>query len=98
MFVYSLHLRQLATKESNELDLLLSPEEFSRALKHMPNKDSGPDGFPAEYYKHFWNILTFLFNRMIMEIKLTLKLPLDMNTAIISLLLKPNKHPTLPSS
>ncbi len=65
----------------------------------MPNnKSPGPDGFPAEFYKHFWPILSPLFNRLITEIKQNSKLPKNMNTATISLLLKPNKDPLLPSS
>uniref|UniRef100_A0A3B1ID19 Reverse transcriptase domain-containing protein n=1 Tax=Astyanax mexicanus TaxID=7994 RepID=A0A3B1ID19_ASTMX len=65
----------------------------------MPNnKAPGPDRFPVEFYKHFWPSLSPLFNRMISEIKQNAKLPTNMNTAIISLHLKPNKDPTLPSS
>ena len=65
----------------------------------MPNnKSPGPDGFPAEFYKHFWNSLSHIFNRLTDEIKQQSKLPIDMNTTTIFLLLKPNKDPTSPSS
>ncbi|XP_051807528.1 LINE-1 retrotransposable element ORF2 protein isoform X1 [Acanthochromis polyacanthus] len=65
----------------------------------MPNnKSPGPDGFPAEFYKHFWSILSPLFQRVIADIKKQLKLPSNMNSATISLLLKPNKDPLLPTS
>ena len=65
----------------------------------MPNnKSPGPNGFPAEFYKHFWNSQSPFFNRLTDEIKQKSKLPIDMNTATISLLLKPNKDPTSPSS
>lgn len=65
----------------------------------MPNnKAPGPDGFPIEFYKHFWAIIAPLFNRMIKEIKQNSGFPENMNIATISLLLKPNKDPTLPSS
>ena len=65
----------------------------------MPNnKSPGPDGFPAEYYKHFWHIFSPLFHRVTLEIKTTSIIPTHMNTANMSLILKPNKDPTQPSS
>lgn len=65
----------------------------------MPNnKAPGPDGFPAEFYKNFWSILAPLFIRMITESKHNSRLPATSNTASVSLLLKHNKDPTLPSS
>ena len=37
--------------------------EFHNALNLMPNnKSPGPDGFSAEYCKHFWNTLSPIFN------------------------------------
>lgn len=65
----------------------------------MPNnKAPGPEGFPAKFYKHFWSTLSPLLFRMLSESQQKLKLPISMNTATISLLLKPNKDPKLPSS
>lgn len=65
----------------------------------MPNnKSPGPDGLPAEFYKHFWDLLSPLFIRLTTDIKPTSSIPTHMNTAVISLLLKPNKDPTHPSS
>lgn len=65
----------------------------------MPNnKRPGPDGFPAEFLKHFWQILNPLFLRMVTEIKNNGQFPLQMNTAAIKVILKPDKDPTLPSS
>lgn len=58
----------------------------------MPdNKSPGLDGFPAEYYKHFWPLISLLFLNMISE-------TLHMNTALITLILEPNKNPTQCSS
>ena len=65
----------------------------------MPNNEApGPDGFPAEFYKHFWASLAPLFIRAIIEIKQNSRFPVHMNTALISLLPKPNKDHTLPSN
>lgn len=63
----------------------------------MPkNKAYGPDGSSAEFYKHFWEAITPLFIGMKAEITITSKIPPSMNIAMISLLLKPGKHPNNP--
>lgn len=81
------------------LDTPLTITELHKALLLMPNnKSPGPDGFPAEFYKHFWNILFPLFDRLVKEIKNTSEIPLHMNTASISIILKPDKDPTQPTS
>jgi len=98
-FLNNINLPQLSKHQINTLESPLTEHELFNALKLMPNnKAPGPDGFPAEFYKHFWSILSPLFIRMINESKQKSKLPDNMNTATISLLLKPNKDPTLPSS
>lgn len=77
----------------------LTPDELYKALLQMPNnKSPGPDGFPAEFYKHFWHILSPLLYRLILEIQNTSQIPSHMNTSVISVLLKPNIDPTQPSS
>ncbi len=50
----------------------------------MPNnKAPGPDGLPAEFYKHFWSTLSPIFIRLLSESQQKLKLPTNMNTATI---------------
>ena len=98
-FLDNLDLPSLTTDESTLLDQPITPEEVIKSLHSMPNnKSPGPDGLPAEFYKHFWDILSPLFNRLIAEIKTTSTIPTHMNTALITVLPKPNKDPTLPSS
>ncbi|KAJ0032063.1 hypothetical protein NQD34_002144 [Periophthalmus magnuspinnatus] len=81
------------------LDAPLSLQDLHKALLQMPNnKAPGPDGYPPEFYKHFWNLLSPLFNRTVTEIKNTSQIPLHMNTAAITILLKPDKDPTQPTS
>lgn len=65
----------------------------------MPNnKAPGPDGFPAEFYKEFWNILAPTFYKMLQETKENGRIPPNMNSAYINLLLNPGKDPMSPTS
>ena len=83
----------------NILDAPLTSEELNKALNTIPNnKSSGPAEFPAGFYKHFWDILSPLFYRVTAEIKTTSTIPMHMNPAVMTLLSKPNKDLTLPSS
>ena len=42
-------------EELRHLDDQISETEIQAALSDMPkNKASGPDGFPIEFYQHFW--------------------------------------------
>uniref|UniRef100_A0A672F570 Reverse transcriptase domain-containing protein n=1 Tax=Salarias fasciatus TaxID=181472 RepID=A0A672F570_SALFA len=98
-FLTSVNFPHLSPEQKNTLDSPLTNEEIHSALNKMPNnKAPGPDGFPAEFYKHFWSILAPLFQNMLSEIQQNSRFPSNLNTASISLLLKPNKDPTLPSS
>lgn len=57
-------------KQTDQLDMPLTLDEFNTALNKMPNnKVPGPDGFPAEFFKHFWNIISPLFLKMVQHIK-----------------------------
>ncbi len=61
----------------------------------MPNnKSPSPDGYPAEYYRQFWPLLSSLFFKMISEIHQNKTIPHHMNTAYITLIPKPNKDHT----
>lgn len=49
----------------------------------LNNKTPGTDGFPAQFYKDFWSILSPLSLRMEAETKENSKIPQNMNTATI---------------
>ena len=54
----------LTATESNSLEGLLTMEEISLSLKNMHNnKTPGIDGFPADFFKFFWNKLRFFILR-----------------------------------
>lgn len=74
------------------LDAPLTPNKIYKALNKMPNnKSPGPDGLPAEFYKHF---IMGHFISTIQKSNNRTKIPPYMNTASITLLLKPNKDST----
>lgn len=95
----SVSLLKLSTDQAHYLDKPLSINELEKALQHMPNnKSPGLDGFPVEFYKHFWPLISPLLLNMISETLHNSKIPHHMNTALITLILKPNKNPTQCSS
>lgn len=54
----------------NNIDLSCQFHNSTVHSKLMPNnKSPGPDSFPAEFYKHFWNVLAPFFNRLTTKIK-----------------------------
>lgn len=98
-FLNRLDLPVLSADRVQTLEAPLTANEIYKSLIKMPNnKSPGPDGFPAEYYKHFWDILSPLLLRLIEEIKNTSTIPPYMNTAIITLIPKPNKDLTQPAN
>lgn len=55
-------------EQSNLLDDPITVEELFKALLDMPNnKSPGPNGYPAEFYKHFWDILSSLLHRLVID-------------------------------
>ena len=98
-FLNNLNMPELTTEHRDIVDAPLTISELQCALDTMPQgKAPGPDGFPAEFLKHFWSMLAPLFFRTVTEIKTKGYISSHMNTASIKLLLKPDKDPTLPSS
>lgn len=44
----------MSKEQANALDTPLTNDELYKALDKMPNnKSPGPDGLPAEFYRHF---------------------------------------------
>ena len=55
---------KLTDEESQLLEGPLTEEELYRALQSCKNnKSPGSDGFPAEFYKTFWNEVKYFFSR-----------------------------------
>ena len=82
-----------------QLDEQITASEIEEAIKTMQaGKSPGPDGFPVEFYRTFSKNLTPVLKEMYDESLRSSSLPLTLNEATISLLLKPNKDPLEPSS
>jgi mannosylglycoprotein endo-beta-mannosidase len=49
---------QVSEEENNLLTALYTEEEVKKAVFQMEhNKAPGPDGFPSEFYQHFWDVI-----------------------------------------
>ena len=94
-FLSRLHLPQLSSTGSTDLDKLILLGEVWEAAKAMQRgKSPGNDGIPPEFYVIFWEQLgPFLLDMIDFSIKKGRFLR-DVNTALISLLLKKDKDPT----
>jgi len=69
-FLNSIVLPQINKEQTNTLDSPLTQDDLFTELNLMPNnKAPGLDGYPTEFYKHFWSIIAALFHKMIIEIK-----------------------------
>lgn len=63
---FSEHCCTTEIKQTSDLKLPLSMIELYSALKLMPKGETpGPDGFPAEFYKDFWPLISPIFYRMV---------------------------------
>ena len=84
--------RQLSDLESAKLEGELKLEEISKALYTMKNnKSPGVDGFPAEFFKVFWEKLKFFVLRALNTAFTTGRMSVTMRTCIINCLPKGNK-------
>lgn len=91
-----IELLQLNQDQITILESQISIEVLHEALKNMPNKNvPGPDDYTSEFYKEFWPILSPLLFKTSVDIEASSILPSNMNCAYITLLLKPDKDPTL---
>ena len=84
--------RQLSDLESAKLEGELKLEKLSKALYKMKNnKSTGVDGFPAEFFKVFWEKLKFFVLRALNTTFTTGRMSVTMRTCIINCLPKGNK-------
>src|SRR6266540_5064554 len=80
---------QLTSEENDMLTATFTEQEVKDAVFQMEhNKAPGPDGFPAEFYQTFWDIIKTLLMEMFAQLS-TGNLPLfKLNFGVITLLPK----------
>ncbi len=98
-FFHDLDLPSLTEEESESLNTPISLEELRKALVNMKRgKSPGWDGIPPELYLAFWDILGSPLFDMINAVINKGAFTAGTNTAVITVLPKPNKDPSLCSN
>lgn len=98
-FFDSISLPKLSDAATKYLDSDFTLQEVIDAIKSFPSgKADGPDGYCAEFYKRFCDILGPLMLRMMCNSKNNGKLPKTLYEANISLILKKGRDETDPAS
>ena len=73
----------------------MNSEEIELGIKNLPtNKSPGSDGFPGEFYQTFKAELIPILLKLFQKIQMQRKLPDPFYEASITLIPKPDKHPT----
>jgi hypothetical protein len=77
-----------------DLNSPISPKEIEAVTNNLPNKkSSGPDGFSAEYYQTFKDLISVL-HKLFHKMEAEVTLPNPYYEATITLITKPQKYPT----
>lgn len=91
-FFKTLYIPSVSSELSTQLERDLSVTEITSTIRNMQSgKCPGPDGFPAEIWKKFSDLLSPLLLLVFKEAIPTKSLPFSMHQAVISLLLKQDK-------
>ena len=98
-FLDSIQLKELSDTEIKRMKEPLTLDKVSRALFDMKNnKSPGIDGFPAEFYKYFWQELKFIVLRMFKSCYEAGTMPVSLQEGVITLIPKSGKPRNLINS
>ena len=92
VFLDSKNIKKLSEGDQNKCEGLISEAEAKEVLKNMKNgKVPGSDGFPAEFYKFFWNDIGKFLIDSLNESFITSKLSVTQRLGILTCLPKGEK-------
>ena len=93
-FLDRYQVTKLNQDQINNLNSPISPKEIEAVINSLPTKKSpGPDGFSAEFYQTFKDLITVL-HKLFHKIEVEGTLPNSFYEATITLIPKPQKDPT----
>uniref|UniRef100_A0A8C0QW10 RNA-directed DNA polymerase n=1 Tax=Canis lupus dingo TaxID=286419 RepID=A0A8C0QW10_CANLU len=94
-FLDSQKLPKLEQEEIENLNRPITREEIEAVINNLPRqKNPGPDGFPGEFYQTFKEEIKAILLKLFGKIERDGVLPNSFYEASISLIPKPDKHPT----
>lgn len=95
-FIQKARLSSLSQEEADDMQQLITLEEIKEAIQRMKKgKSPGWDGIPPEFYLFFWKELGQFMLDMITTAVDKGSFDRHANSAILTILLKPNKDPSL---
>ena len=94
-FLEKYNFPKLNQEEIENLNRHITSMEIKTVIRNLPtNKSPGPDGFTAEFYQKFKEVLTPILFKLSQKIAEEGKLPNSFYEATITLIPKPDKEAT----
>ena len=94
-FLEKYNFLKLNQKEIENINRPITSKEIKTVIRNLPtNKSPGPDGFTAEFYQKFREVLTPILLKLFQKIAEEGKIPNSFYEATTTLIPKPDKDAT----